>query len=123
MISIAVTAFYWRNDTHNLCHLFVFTQNQLIVLGFFVRGCSSFFKLLISYIASLDKCHTNAFNAYTFCISVKKLYLYLSNQFTYYMLRLLQILHISLLFKPLAAFQHKELAILPHRFLAVSWTM
>ena len=74
-ISITAISFYWRNDTPTFCHLTECTSpNQFVpeIVSPFL--CSSglvrhtllyvyFFKQLISFIGSLDKCHTSVFNA------------------------------------------------------------
>ena len=60
-------AFFWRNDTHNLYHLAVFTPNQFVPELVRHLPCSPgfvlhialfiFYKLSIPYTGFLDKCH------------------------------------------------------------------
>ena len=84
-ISITAISFYWRNDTTTFCNLTEFIRKSISSLRFVSPlPCSSelvrhtllfvyFFKELISFNGSLDKCHTSVFNALISCRMENKL--------------------------------------------------
>ena len=76
-ISITVLSFYWRNDTPTFCS----SPNQFVpeIVSPYLSSSRLvrhtllfvyFFKELISFIGSLDKCHTSVFNTLT-CLGLK----------------------------------------------------
>ena len=73
-IRTSMIATLWRNDTPTFCHLTEFMPNQLVPEIVSPLPFSSglvrhtlmfvyFFKELIAFIGSLDKCYTSVFNA------------------------------------------------------------
>ena len=75
LLTIAAIAFLWHNDTYNLSsgcvHPEIRPSLSLFIFWhvspglFFVYYCIGllFFKLSVSFIVSLEKCHRSAFNA------------------------------------------------------------
>ena len=80
---------FWRNDTHNLCHLTVFIPNQFVPELVhhvpcslrFVRVCYSciivyFYKLSVPYTDFLNKCHIRVFNGWIYKgLGIKRIFI------------------------------------------------